>query len=340
MGMLIDGQWVEEDRIIIDGTFHRAQSAIVANELEPLAAAISANPKRFILLASRSCPWSHRVVLMCGLKQLCLPTHFAFGERVQGYALNGGGVWRLPGTDKPLRHLHQVYVCHDPSYTGRVTVPVLWDSAEHCIVSNESANLLSLLDKVHPNRGPDFTLRPPSLHAQIESANDENYHGLNNAVYRAGFATKQEAYDAAVMEVFNTLDRLERHLATSRYYFGTVISDVDLRLFPTLVRFDAIYAILFKCAFRRLVDYPNLWAYARDLYALKSVASSVDFEQMRHASYLADSNDLNPIVAIAPDVDWTEPHGRNALGVTQVWLRSGQVQTVSPATLHPLEEPI
>ncbi|MEP3279288.1 MAG: glutathione S-transferase C-terminal domain-containing protein [Stappiaceae bacterium] len=334
MGMLIGGKWTDEDQIIVDGAYQRAQSTILAENPEALTAAISAEPNRFMLIASRSCPWSHRVVLLCALKQLGIPIHFAFGKRLQGYALNGGRSWQLAGTDKAFRHLHQVYSLHDPSHTGRVTVPVLWDSAESRIISNESADLLALLDQGYTGNSLDFLLRPPDLLGEIERANETIYRGLNNAVYRAGFATGQNAYDAAVKDVFDTLDSLEQHLATSRYYFGTVVTETDLRLFPTLVRFDAIYAILFKCSLRRLTDYPNLWAYARDLFALKSVGETVDLGLIRQASYLADSRDPHPIIAIAPDTNWREQHRRSDLGPTELTLRSGETVAVDPVTLE------
>ncbi len=327
MGMLINGIWSEEDRTFEEGAYVRMASPIQG------AAGLCEEQGRFWLIASKSCPWSHRAVLLHSLKGLgdLIPIHFAHGPRIEGYAANGGKSWQVPGAAKTVRHLHQLYSLHDEAFTGRVTVPLLWDGADQQIISNDSADMLRLFDGLGNQRGRDFTLRPPSLAQAIDAANEEIYEGLNNAVYRAGFARAQSAYEAAVDEVFKTLDRLEARLETSRYYFGAALSETDLRLFPTLVRFDAVYHILFKCSRRRLVDYPNLWAYVRDLYSWAGVAETVDLEAIRQASYLADTSDPYPIVAVQPDLDWTLPHGRERLGAACLFARDGESFAVEPA---------
>ena len=336
MGMLINGDWAEQDSIIKNGAYERGTSTFRANNIDEVAQHISERPQDFCLIGSHSCPWSHRVLLMRALKEIPLPVHYAFGKRIEGYALNGGEQWNIPGSSLSATHMHEIYTLHDSGYTGRVTVPVLWDLDRQRIISNESANILVILDAVKRHDLFDFTLRPHALLAEIEAANLNVYNGLNNAVYRAGFAESQKAYDEAISTVFETMDGLERRLANSRYYFDTVVTETDLRLFPTLIRFDAIYAILFKCSLRRLTDYPNLWAYARDIFALKGVGEAVEFDQMRHASYLADSRDRNPIIAIAPDVDWREQHQRSKLGPTELTMRSGATRPVIPVILAPL----
>ncbi|MEP2990109.1 MAG: glutathione S-transferase C-terminal domain-containing protein [Parasphingorhabdus sp.] len=336
MGMLIDGQWSTQDNIIKDGVYQRAASPLRVDNIEEVAQKISERPKNYWLIGSKSCPWCHRILLMRALKRLPLLVHHAFGERVEGYALNGGKQWIVPGSLVSARHMHEVYTLHDPNYTGRVTVPVLWDIDCQRIISNESADILAILDAVKCNKEFDFTLRPVAYLDKIESANVKVYNGLNNAVYQAGFAESQSAYDDAISTVFETLDDLERRLAGSRYYFGSVVTETDLRLFPTLVRFDAIYAILFKCSLRRLTDYPNLWAYARDLFALNGAGEAVDFDQMRQASYLADARQTHPIIAVAPDVDWRAPHARSELGPTKLTMRSGETRVVCPTTFAPL----
>lgn len=338
MGMLLDGRWVDQDAIIKDGAFLRAASSIRMRNTRAVVQEISRRPKDFWLIGSHSCPWSHRVLLTCAIRKLPLPIHHAFGPRIQGYALNGGESWVTPGTSVSARNMHELYTQHDPSFTGRVTVPILWDAGQQKIVSNESADMLVVLDVMKSPTAHDFTLRPADLLSRIETANKHIYEGLNNAVYRAGFAESQSAYDEAVSAVFDTLDLLDRRLATSRYYFGTVITETDLRIFPTLVRFDAVYAILFKCSRRRLTDYHNLWAYARDMFALKGVKETVDFNQIRRASYLADSRDPIAIIAIAPDANWREPHDRAELGNTQFSTRSGAAIAVDPVTLSPLPD--
>ena len=335
MGMLIEGKWADADRIVVDGAYRRPESPIRADDTDAVAQSIVGTPQRFCLIVSLSCPWSHRAMLVRALKGLTVPFHYAFGERREGYGLNGGDTWQIPGTTRFAEHLHEVYCAHDPQFSGRVTVPVLWDSATQTIVSNESADILAVLDAMPAHRGQDFTLRPAALFDEISAANARVYDGLNNAVYQSGFAETQQGYDAAVTKVFDTLDALEQRLDGSRYYFGTVLTETDLRLFPTLVRFDAIYSILFKCSKRRLIDYPNLWAYARDLYGHRGVATTVDFERMRLASYLADTRDPKPIVAIAPEADWTEKHGREALGRLHLAGRDGEPFEVDPGTLQP-----
>lgn len=340
MGMLIDGRWSDTDRIIVAGAYQRQASAIRADDMGATALAIGREPARFCLIASRSCPWSHRATLLCGLKGLELPIHHAAGERREGYSLDHGRTWPIPGTALCAQHLHQLYTLHDPGYSGRVTVPVLWDSARRQIISNESADIVRILDRVQPTdgSGPDFTLRPASLEEKIDAANGELYESLNNGVYRAGFAESQVAYDGAVTVVFAMLDAIDSRLSESRYYFGSVLTETDVRLFPTLVRFDAIYAVLFKCSKRRLVDYPNLWAYARDLYGHRGILATVDFDTMRKASYRADSRDPHRIVAVAPDTDWTAPHGRAAMGLTHIMTRDGRRLAVEPNTFQQIDD--
>ena len=335
MGMLIEGRWTEEDRVIRDGAYRRPTSRFAA-ELD--AAAITGQPGRFHLIASLSCPWSHRTLLVRRLKGLesCVPVQIAGGERIEGYPVNGGDRWIVPGTTIGIVHLHQLYALGDPGYTGRVTVPLLWDSKERQIVSNESAVIMRAFDSVRAGHGPDFTLVPDRLADVIDAVNRRLYEGLSNAVYRAGFAEAQQAYDAAVSDVFDTLDWLEARLSAQRYLHGAIITESDLRLFPTLVRFDAIYHVLFRCARRRLVDCPALWAYARDLFGWAGAAETVDFDIMRTASYRNDrTNNPTGIVAVAPDADWRAPHGREALGPAGLMLRTGGSMDVVPATLTP-----
>ena len=338
MGMLVDGRWLNDDDLLFEGAYQRPASLIRADNAGAVARLIAEVPDRYLLIGSRSCPWSHRTLLTLGLKGLPLPVHYAFGPRLQGYALNGGDAWDVPGSGKNGYHLHEVYTLHDPAFTGRVTVPVLWDKSAQQIISNESTDILAILDLVEVSEHIDFTLIPSVLAAETETANQTVYDGLNNAFYQAGFAQSQDAYDASVTKVFETLDALDQRLAASRYYFGDVLTLTDLHIFPTLIRFDAIYAILFKCCLRRLIDYPNLWGYARDLYGLKDVAETVDFDRMREASYLSDTNEPHPVVAIAPDVDWNGAHSRSELGQTKIALRSGKLIVVDPQTLQPITD--
>ncbi|MBN4046482.1 glutathione S-transferase C-terminal domain-containing protein [bacterium AH-315-P15] len=338
MGRLIEGRWCETDDVIEDGAFVRSASPLQGAHRPNVLRALSDCPGRFWLIASWSCPWSHRTTIVRKLKGLetLVPVYFGHGPRVQGYALAGGAPWAVPGTREKIQHLHELYRIHDRTYTGRSTVPVLWDSETQTIVSNESADIIQALDAVESSIALDFTLRPSALIDDIDTANDWIYGALNNAVYCAGFAQSQDAYDEAVALVFETLDRLEARLSSLRYFFGSTLTETDVRLLPTLLRFDAIYYILFKCSRRRLVDYPNLWAYARDVYSWRGVADTVDFGLMRAASYLADADVAHPLIAVAPDADWTADHGRAAISPACITFRNGVRQAVDPRTLAPL----
>lgn len=312
MGMLVNGTWRDQERPVIDGKYQRPFSPLRLDPSNHVLRAMNNEPDRFWLIASHSCPWSHRVTITINLKGLRnkISIHFAHGKRVQGYPLDDGEEWPVPGTGETIRHLHELYTLSDLTFSGRATVPVLWDSKDRIILSNESANIISVLDQVACDTCPPFYLRPRELEQEIDQANAWIYKALNNAVYRAGFAQSQRAYDEAVHTVFLTLDTLERHLADRRYYFGGMITETDVRLFPTLVRFDSIYHVLFRCSLRRLTDYPNLWAYARDLFGQTGFAETIDFNLMRTASFLSDSRDPFPIVAIAPDANWHAPQDR------------------------------
>ena len=337
MGMLIDGRWTEGERLTQAGAFVRKPS-VYGDDLTPATiAAIGAAPGRFHLIASLSCPWSHRTILMRALKGLSgvLPLQIAGGVRVEGYPVNGGAPWQVPGAKESIVHVHQLYTMSDPAHSGRATVPLLWDGATGRIVSNASAKIMRALDAVPASGGAcDFTLVPGSLRAEIDALNGTLHERLADGVYRAGLAERQSAYDDAVEGVFGMLDELERRLSANRYLFGTVVTETDWHLFAVLVRFDAVYNTHFRCTRRRLVDYPNLWAYARDLHAWAGIAETVDFTVIREGYYLNDG-DHNPhgILAEAPVADWRAGHDRAALGPARVALRSGTLVEIAPETL-------
>lgn len=336
MGMVIDGRWCDEDRVIEDGAYRRAPGHFGQEVPAAVIDGLRAEPGRYHLIASMSCPWSQRTILARQLKGLTaeVPLHLAGGARVEGYPANGGAPWRIPGTDRDIVHLHQLYTHSLPDFTGRVTVPILWDSQELRIVSNESARIMRAFDAAPAADALDYTLAPAALSTAIDTLNVRIHDGLSNAAYRAGFAESQAAYDVAVKDVFDTLDELEARLTTRRFLHGSVITESDWRLFPSLVRFDVIYYLFSRCTLRRLIDYPHLWAYARDLFAWPGVAATVDFDAIRRAAYV-DDPEANPfgILAIAPDIDWRAPHGRERLGPAELALRSGGRRTVSPSDL-------
>lgn len=306
MGMLIEGRWDEDaDRTMVGGRYVRAASTFDGPIDAPVVDAIAAGEGRYVLVASDSCPWSHRTTLVRAVMGLAekLPLHVAGGPRIEGYGLLAGGPLDA-GRGEPLRHMHQLYTATDPRYTGRVTVPVLWDAARERIVSNDSAAIMRALGSV--GGGDGVVLVPAGLEAEIDALNDTIHRGLANAVYEAGKAQAQAAYDEAVDRVFATLSMLEERLADRRYLFGAALTESDLRLFATLVRFDAVYATHFRCTRHRLTDHPNLWAYARAIYNRPGVAGTVDFEAILYG-YYANDGMHNPfgIVAERPSVDWS-----------------------------------
>lgn len=343
MGMMLKGQWTNTDRLIAHGAFVRPASNYDGDIGPDTLTALAAEPGRFHLIASRSCPWSHRTTVMHTLQGLAplVPLQIAHGPRIQGYSANGGKPWLVPGSDREIIHMHELYALSDPSYSGRVSVPVLWDSQRQRIVSNESAKIMRAFDAV-PNQqaptqknGEAATYLPDDLRSRIDRLNASLQTELSNAVYRAGLAQSQSAYDLAVQSVFAMLDFLETRLATRRYLFGAIITESDWQLFPTLARFDAVYHSHFRCTRHRLVDYPNLWAYARDLRSWRGIAATVDLPAILEGYYRNDGVH-NPfsIVAEPAAVDWRTPHGRERLGPAWVVRRNGEVAEIDPASLE------
>jgi putative glutathione S-transferase len=272
---------------------------------------------RYHLYVSLACPWAHRTIIVRHLKRLEGVISLSVVDPIRnerGWAFTGA-----PRTDLDLlngfHYLAEAYTATDPAYRGRVTVPVLWDKQTRRIVNNESADVIRMLNSAFDAfTDVDLDLYPAAHADEIDAINNRVYDGLNNAVYRAGFGRTQAAYDAAVHDVFDTLDWLDERLATRRYLVGAQFTEADWRLFTTLVRFDPVYVTHFRCDRRRIVDYPALSGYLRDLYTVPGVADTVDFDQIRRHYYLTH-RELNPrgILPIGPDIDLTAPHGREAL---------------------------
>jgi putative glutathione S-transferase len=323
--MLVDGQWrdVWYDTAATGGRFIRSESQfrnwITADgSAGPTGeAGFRAEPGRYHLYVSLACPWAHRVLITRALKGLeaMIPvsvTHWLMGQDGWTFA-EGPGV--VPDSVNNADFLHQVYTAAQPDYSGRVTVPVLWDRARGVIVNNESAEIIRMLtrafDGVGAKPGDYF---PEPLRAEIDAVNARVYDGLNNGVYKAGFATSQAAYDEAVVKVFETLDWLEERLSRQRFLVGDQLTEADIRLFTTLVRFDEVYHGHFKCNRRRIVDYPNLWGFTRELFQLPGVSATVNMEHIKR-HYYESHRTINPtgIVPIGPAPDFRQPHGREAL---------------------------
>jgi putative glutathione S-transferase len=325
MGLLVDGVWKDQwyDTGKTGGRFVRSQSAFrrwitgdgrSGPNGEPGVPAASG---RFLLTVSYACPWAHRTLIMRRLKGLesMIPISVVNWRMLEhGWTFEEApGV--IPDPVIGARFLHQLYTLADPGYTGRVTVPVLWDLAERTIVNNESAEIVRMLNGAFDGLGArpgDYY--PEDLRAEIDALNGRIYDTLNNGVYKAGFATTQAAYEEAVGPVFETLAFLDDRLASNRYLCGARFTEADVRLLTTLLRFDLVYVGHFKCNLRRLVDHPNLWAYTRELFQRPEIGPTMNFEHAKRHYYESHLT-LNPhgIVPAGPAIDWSEPHRREHL---------------------------
>ena len=300
------------------GTFERQEDAFRSWVTRDGSSGYPAAENRYHLYVSLACPWAHRIAIVRALKGLQDAVGLTVVDPVRderGWAFRTGPGF-TPDPINGFQFLSEAYHATDPGFQGRVTVPVLWDKQTKQIVSNSDDDLLRMFgyafDEFAANPSPD--LYPGLHHAEIDALNDRVYETVNNGVYRAGFATTQAAYEEAVYPLFDTLDFLEFRLATQRYLFGREPVETDWRLFVTLIRFDAVYFGHFKCNLRRIVDYPNLFGYLRDLYQLPGVADTVSFDHIkRHYYYTHD--DLNPtrIVPVGPMQDLTTSPGREHL---------------------------
>jgi putative glutathione S-transferase len=267
---------------------------------------------RYHLYVARACPWAHRTLIgrmLMGLEDAISVSYVNPLRDERGWAFTG------PGFDDPVngfRFLSEAYDATDPEYAARVSVPVLWDKQRSTIVNNESEDILRMLSTVFaPLASHPVVLVPEALRDGIDALNQTIYDTVNNAVYKAGFARHQAVYETEVRGLFATLGELDARLASSRFLFGDEPLETDWRLFTTLVRFDAVYQIHFKCSVRKLVEYPFLWPYARDLYQWPGVADTVSFDEIREHYYRTHPM-INPsgLVAVLPADDWSEPPGR------------------------------
>jgi len=325
MGLLVDGKWQDRwyDTNSSGGRFERSQSqwrdwiTVDGMPAEGRSRGFKAEPDRYHLYVSLACPWAHRTLIFRVLKKLetvisVSVVHHLMLENGWTFQTEDGATGdTLYGLD----FLHQIYTRADPAYSGRVTVPVLWDKKEQTIVSNESSEIIRMLNSTFDEWGDaaaDFY--PPALRTEIEAVNGQVYGAVNNGVYKAGFATNQAAYEEAFGELFAALDGLEARLSRQRYLVGDHITEADWRLFTTLVRFDPVYVGHFKCNLRRIADYPNLSNYLRDLYQVPGVAQTVDMRHIK-AHYYASHRNINPtgIIPLGPQFDHLAPHDRTRL---------------------------
>jgi putative glutathione S-transferase len=271
---------------------------------------------RYHLYVSWACPWAHRTVIGRRLKGLEDAIGLSVVDPIRderGWAFTGG---EYTDPINGFRFLAEAYDATEPDYEGRFSVPVLWDTQTGRIVNNESADVLRMFSTgLGDLASDDVDLYPAPHREEIEALNARIYETVNNAVYVAGFSRDQDVYEETVREMFETMDELDERLASRRYLFGDAPVETDWRLFTTLLRFDAVYAIHFKCSLRRIVDYANLWPYARDLYAQPGIAETVRFDEIRNHYYRTHAQ-INPsgLVAVRPAADFAAPHGRELVG--------------------------
>lgn len=323
MGYLEKGTWVDKwyDTESTGGKFVRSTAGF-RNWITADGAAgptgesgFNAESGRYHLYVSLACPWAHRTLVFRAIKDL---TEHISVSVVHPHMLSDGWTFETDfngATGDTLfgsKYARDIYTKADPQISGRVTVPILWDKKRATIVSNESSEIIRMLNSAFDGiTGNTADFWPEHLRDRIEEINERVYDTVNNGVYKSGFATTQEAYEEAVEPLFESLDWIEQTLSENRYLVGNTLTEADWRLWTTLVRFDAVYHGHFKCNRRRIVDYPNIWAYTRELYQMLGVAETLSLDHIK-AHYYYSHDMINPtrVVPVGPELDWDEPHGR------------------------------
>jgi putative glutathione S-transferase len=316
MGMLVNGIWFDDDPLPADGVgrFVRPDSIFRDRVTRDGSSGFKVEAGRYQLVTAPSCPWAHRTVLMRKLKGLegAIPLLESDLPKGEGWAYSRGFDDLAPKGG--AFHVHQVYAAARPDYTGRATVPVLWDRKTKTIVNNESSEIIRMLNSEFDELGDGrLDLYPPALRPDIDEVNAFVYANINNGVYRCGLEKSQAAYEESFGKLFAALDELETRLGRQRWLVGDRFSEADLRLFPTLVRFDTVYYVLFKCNRRRIADYPNLWNYTREIYQMPGIAETVDFARIKQGYYGGMRHLNNGILPLGPELDFAAPHDRARL---------------------------
>ncbi|MCG7543779.1 glutathione S-transferase family protein [Pseudoalteromonas sp. MM17-2] len=326
MGLLVNGKWQDKwyDTDSSKGEFQR-ESAQLRNWVTADGSAgpsgregFKAQKGRYHLYVSLACPWAHRTLIFRTLKGLedYIDVSVVSPDMLsQGWTFDqakGSSGDSLFG----YHYMHQLYTRNNPTYSGRVTVPVLWDKQQNCIVSNESAEIIRMFNEAFNHlTGNTLDFYPEHLRKDIDAINELVYHGINNGVYRTGFATTQQAYEQAFDTLFSALEKVERRLAGQRYLVGSELTEADWRLFTTLIRFDAVYFGHFKCNKRTIESYDNLANYLRDLYQVKGVAETLNMAHIKRHYYFSHTM-INPtqVVSKGPVLDFSRPHNRRFMG--------------------------
>ncbi len=326
MGLLVKGEWRDQwyDTDANDGEFKRSESQFrnfITADGSPGptgTGGFKAEAGRYHLYVSLACPWAHRTLIFRKLKGL----EAMIDVSVVDYLMKENG-WTFQASDAEDHWLgdqlhdhsfmHQLYTQADPQYSGRVTVPVLWDTQQNTLVSNESADIIRMFNSAFDDLGAtELNFYPNELQSEIDRINDRVYNDINNGVYKAGFATTQKAYEKNVKALFKALDWVEDLLSDNRYLTGDTLTEADWRLFTTLVRFDAVYVGHFKCNLKRIADYPNLSGYLRELYQLPGIDETVNLRHIKNHYYKSHET-INPtaVVPAGPELNWQQPHGRD-----------------------------
>lgn len=318
LGMLIDGKWVskreQEDG---QGRFVRPSTTFRQQVTADGSSGFKAERDRYHLYVSLACPWAHRTLIMRSLKGLTDAISVSIVDPVMGEEgwtfSNAPG--SIPDTVNRAQYLREIYLKHEPQYTGRVTVPVLWDKQTGVIVNNESREIIRILDtEFGAIAQHDINLYPEELRQTIDETIEAIYQPINNGVYRAGFAATQFAYEEGVTDLFQALDHWETVLEDQRYLCGNHLTEADICLFTTLLRFDPVYYVHFKCNLRHIYEYPNLWGYLRDIYQLPGVKETCNLDHIKQHYYKSHPT-VNPsgIVPLGPQLDLDSEHGRGVL---------------------------
>ncbi|UYO75214.1 glutathione S-transferase family protein [Halomonas qinghailakensis] len=326
MGLLVNGEWVDQwyDTKKHGGEFVRESAQLrdwigeaAETGAETDGRSYPAQSDRYHLYVSLACPWAHRILIMRKLKGL---ESLIGASHVSPLMLDKGWTYDQSegASGDPINHVdyhHQLYTMTDPAYTGRVTVPVLWDKQRSAIINNESADLMRIFNRAFDElTGNDLDFYPEDLRSIIDDVNDDVYDHINNGVYKSGFATEQQVYEKHVQALFDALDRMEKRLSEQRYLAGEWLTEADIRLFTTLIRFDAVYYGHFKCNFKRIEDYPNLAHYVRELYQWPGIAETVNMDHIkRHYYYSHDTINPTRIVPAGPLLGLERPHDRERL---------------------------
>lgn len=347
MGLLVDGKWQDKwyDTKQSGGAFQREQAQLrnwvtASGAAGPTGkAGFKAESGRYHLYVSLACPWAHRTLIFRKLKKLeahisvsiVSPDMLAQGWTFQQHevAAKGSSGDALFGFD----YMHQIYARHQANYSGRVTVPVLWDKQQNCIVSNESSEIIRMFNSAFNDiTGDEQDFYPEALREDIDAVNQIVYEHINNGVYRCGFATSQAAYEQAYHHLFDSLDKIEQRLNQQRYLVGEHITEADWRLFTTLIRFDSVYHSHFKCNRQRLEDYPAISHYVRELYQWPGVAETVDFYHIKRHYYFSHTM-INPtqVLPLGPEIDYQRPHNRSAFSQSSTSHASPREAKQSPA---------